>query len=29
MIQGLSDEVEDVRKTSMRNVKICIKQFGK
>lgn len=29
MIQGLSDEVEDVRKISMRNVKICIKQFAR
>ncbi len=29
MIQGLSDEVEDVRKISMRNVKICIKLFGR
>jgi len=25
MIEGLSDEMEDVRKVSMRNVKICIK----
>jgi len=29
MIQGLSDDVEDVRKISMRNVKICIKLFGR
>ena len=29
MIQGLSDDFEEVRKTSMRNVKICIKQFAK
>ena len=29
MIQGLSDDVEDVRKISMRNVKICIKQFAR
>jgi hypothetical protein len=25
MIEGLADEVDDVRKVSMRNVKICIK----
>ena len=29
MIQGLSDDFEDVRKISMKNVKICIKQYGK
>ncbi len=29
MIEGLSDETEEVRKISLRNVKICIKQFGK
>jgi hypothetical protein len=29
MIQGLSDDTEDVRKISMRNVKICIKLYGK
>ena len=29
MIQGLSDEVEDVRKISLRNVKICIKLYGR
>ena len=29
MIEGLADEVDEVRKVSMRNVKICIKQFGK
>jgi hypothetical protein len=29
MIEGLADDKEDVRKTSMRNVKICIKQFAK
>lgn len=29
MIEGLADEKDEVRKVSMRNVKICIKQFGK
>ena len=29
MIQGLADEKDEVRKVSMRNVKICIKQFGR
>jgi len=29
MIEGLSDDVEEVRKISLRNVKICIKQFGR
>jgi hypothetical protein len=29
MIAGLADEVDEVRKISMRNVKICIKQFAK
>lgn len=29
MIQGLSDDVEEVRKISLRNVKICIKLYGK
>jgi hypothetical protein len=29
MIQGLSDDTEDVRKISLRNVKICIKLYGK
>lgn len=29
MIEGLSDDIEEVRKLSLRNVKICIKQFGK
>lgn len=29
MIEGLSDESEEVRKISLRNVKICIKSFGK
>jgi len=29
MIEGLADDKEEVRKVSMRNVKICIKQFGK
>lgn len=29
MIEGLADEVDEVRKVSMRNVKICIKQFAK
>ena len=29
MIQGLADEKDEVRKVSMRNVKICIKVFGK
>ena len=29
MIQGLADEVDEVRKISMRNVKICISQFAK
>ncbi len=29
MIQGLSDETEEVRKISLRNVKICIKLFGR
>lgn len=29
MIQGLSDDIEEVRKISMRCVKICIKQFGR
>ena len=29
MIEGISDDVEEIRKISTRNVKICIKQFGK
>ena len=29
MIEGLADETDEVRKVSMRNVKICIKQFAK
>jgi len=29
MIEGLADERDEVRKVSMRNVKVCIKQFGK
>ena len=29
MIEGLADDREEVRKVSMRNVKVCIKQFGK
>jgi len=29
MIEGLADEEDAVRKISMRNVKICIKQFAK
>jgi hypothetical protein len=29
MIQGLSDDFEEVRKISLRNVKICIKFYGK
>ena len=29
MIQGLADDVDEVRKISMRNVKICIKQFAR
>jgi len=29
MIEGLADEVDEVRKVSMRNVKICIKQYAK
>jgi len=29
MIEGLADEIDEVRKVSMRNVKICIKQFAK
>jgi hypothetical protein len=29
MIEGLADDSEEVRKVSMRNVKICIKQYGK
>lgn len=29
MIQGLSDDCEEVRKISLRNVKICIKLYGK
>lgn len=29
MIAGLADEIDEVRKISMRNVKICIKQFAK
>lgn len=29
MIQGLADEADEVRKISMRNVKICIKQYSK
>ena len=29
MIEGLADESEEVRKVSMRNVKICIQQYGK
>lgn len=29
MIQGLADEADEVRKISMRNVKICIKMYSK
>ena len=29
MIEGLADDLDEVRKISMRNVKICIKQFAK
>jgi hypothetical protein len=29
MIEGLGDESEEVRKVSLRNVKICIQQYGK
>jgi hypothetical protein len=29
MIEGLSDEADQVRKISMRSVKICIKRYGK
>jgi hypothetical protein len=29
MIKGLADVEEEVRKVSMRNVKICIKSFAK
>lgn len=29
MIEGLADDMDEVRKVSMRNVKICIKQFAK
>ena len=29
MIEGLGDESEEVKKVSMRNVKICIQQYGK
>jgi len=29
MIEGLADEEDAVRKISMRNVKICVKQFAK
>jgi hypothetical protein len=29
MIEGLADDQDEVRKISMRNVKICIKKFGK
>ncbi len=29
MIEGLADERDEVRKVSMRNVKVCIKQFAK
>jgi hypothetical protein len=29
MIEGISDDIEEIRKISLRNVKICIKQFGK
>ena len=29
MIQGLADDGDEVRKISMRNVKICIKKFGR
>lgn len=29
MIEGLADDVDEVRKVSMRNVKICIKKFAK
>lgn len=29
MIEGLADEADEVRKVSMRNVKICIKKFAK
>jgi hypothetical protein len=29
MIEGLADEIDEVRKVSMRNVKICIKQYAK
>jgi len=29
MIEGLADDSDEVRKVSMRNVKLCIQQFGK
>jgi hypothetical protein len=29
MIEGLADESEEVMKVSLRNVKICIQQYGK
>lgn len=29
MIEGLADDSEEVRRVSMRNVKICIQQYGK
>mmetsp|Transcript_26941 Transcript_26941/g.19390 ORF Transcript_26941/g.19390 Transcript_26941/m.19390 type:complete len:115 (+) Transcript_26941:3086-3430(+) len=29
MIEGLADDADEVRKVSMRNVKICIKKFAK
>ena len=29
MIEGLADQSEEVRKVSLRNVKICIQQYGK
>jgi hypothetical protein len=29
MIEGLADDKDEVRKISMRNVKVCIRQFGR
>lgn len=29
LIEGLADDLDEVRKVSMRTIKICIKKFGK
>jgi len=29
LIEGLADDLDEVRKVSMRTIKICIKKFGR